>query len=77
MIRVVTFVTDVNDLPTDNFSMVMDLSYCSERGSNPGTSNYHLRSANITFWNNNTNHKQTNKQGCLFDLINSENGYGS
>ena len=46
MIRVVTFVTDVNDHPTDNFSMVMDLSYCSGRGSNPGTSNYHLRSAN-------------------------------
>ena len=44
MIRVVTFVTDVNDPPTDNFSMVMDLSYCSGRGSNPGTSNYHLRS---------------------------------
>ena len=54
--------------------MVMDLSCCSGRGSNRGTTNYHLKSANITSTNNNLNYKQTNKQGCLFDLINSENG---
>ena len=41
--------TDVNDHPTDNCSMVMDLSFCSGLGSNPGITNYHLRSANITF----------------------------
>ena len=66
--------SDVNDHLTNNCSMVMDLSFCSGRGSNPGITNYHLRSAFITFLNNNLNYKQTNKQGCLFDLINSENG---
>ena len=41
--------SDVIDHPTDNCSMVMDLSFCSGRGSNPGTSKYHHRSAIITF----------------------------
>ena len=35
--------SDINDHPTNNCSMVMDLSFCSGRGSNPGITNYHLK----------------------------------